>query len=104
MNSQILCDIGDGQNMTENLSTFSAHITNALDILRRVNRESLVVMNELGSGTDPAEGMGIADCHFRGAKKERVPVSCYHPLSGSEAVRENAEESATREWPLTEKR
>lgn len=60
MNSQILCDIGDGQNMTENLSTFSAHITNALDILRRVNRESLVVMDELGSGTDPAEGMGIA--------------------------------------------
>ena len=60
MNSQVLCDIGDGQNMTENLSTFSAHITNALDILRRVNRESLVVMDELGSGTDPAEGMGIA--------------------------------------------
>ena len=51
MNSQVLCDIGDGQNMTENLSTFSAHITNALDILRRVNRESLVVMDELGSGT-----------------------------------------------------
>lgn len=60
MNSQVLCDIGDGQNMTENLSTFSAHITNALDILKRVNRESLVVMDELGSGTDPAEGMGIA--------------------------------------------
>lgn len=60
MNSQVLCDIGDGQNMTENLSTFSAHITNALDILRRVNRDSLVVMDELGSGTDPAEGMGIA--------------------------------------------
>lgn len=46
--------------MTENLSTFSAHIKNALDILRRVNRKSLVVMDELGSGTDPAEGMGIA--------------------------------------------
>lgn len=60
MNSQILCDIGDGQDMQNNLSTFSAHISNVLEILRRVDEESLVVMDELGSGTDPAEGMGIA--------------------------------------------
>lgn len=60
MNSQVLCDIGDGQNITENLSTFSAHITNILDILKRVNKESLVILDELGSGTDPTEGMGIA--------------------------------------------
>lgn len=60
MNSNFLCDIGDGQNMSENLSTFSAHIANVLDILKRVDRDSLVVMDELGSGTDPAEGMGIA--------------------------------------------
>lgn len=60
MNNQILCDIGDGQNITENLSTFSAHITNVLSILRKATRESLVILDELGSGTDPAEGMGIA--------------------------------------------
>ena len=60
MNNLILCDIGDGQNLSENLSTFSAHITNVLDILRKADRESLVVMDELGSGTDPTEGMGIA--------------------------------------------
>ena len=60
MNSQYLCDIGDGQNLAENLSTFSAHITNVLAILGRVNAESLVIMDELGSGTDPTEGMGIA--------------------------------------------
>lgn len=60
LNSNFLCDIGDGQNLSENLSTFSAHIANVLDILGRVNQESLVVMDELGSGTDPAEGMGIA--------------------------------------------
>ncbi|MEW4411131.1 DNA mismatch repair protein MutS [Clostridium sp. AN503] len=60
MNSQILCDIGDGQDLLNNLSTFSAHIKNVLEILKRVTPESLVVMDELGSGTDPAEGMGIA--------------------------------------------
>ena len=69
MNSQVLCDIGDGQNITENLSTFSAHITNILSILKRVNNESLVIMDELGSGTDPAEGMGIAIAILEELKK-----------------------------------
>ncbi len=60
MNNSYLCDIGDGQNIAENLSTFSFHIKNVLEVLSEVNRESLVIMDELGSGTDPAEGMGIA--------------------------------------------
>ena len=69
MNSNFLCDIGDGQNISENLSTFSAHITNVLDILKRVNRDSLVIMDELGSGTDPTEGMGIAIAILQELKK-----------------------------------
>lgn len=60
MNSSYLCDIGDGQNLSENLSTFSAHITNVLEVLREANRDSFIIMDELGSGTDPTEGMGIA--------------------------------------------
>lgn len=60
MSGAYLCDIGDGQNISENLSTFSAHIKNVLNILGEINRESFVIMDELGSGTDPAEGMGIA--------------------------------------------
>ncbi len=60
MNSSYLCDIGDGQNLSENLSTFSAHITNVLDVLSEANKDSFVIMDELGSGTDPTEGMGIA--------------------------------------------
>ena len=69
MNSNFLCDIGDGQNLSENLSTFSAHITNVLDILRKVNSDSLVIMDELGSGTDPTEGMGIAIAILEELKK-----------------------------------
>lgn len=60
MNSSYLCDIGDGQNLSENLSTFSAHITNVLEVLKEANKDSFVIMDELGSGTDPTEGMGIA--------------------------------------------
>ncbi len=60
MNSNYLSDIGDGQNLSENLSTFSAHIKNVLTILSLTDRDSFIIMDELGSGTDPAEGMGIA--------------------------------------------
>jgi DNA mismatch repair protein MutS2 len=60
MNNAILCDIGDGQSITENLSTFSSHISNIINIIAHTNRDSLVLLDELGSGTDPAEGMGIA--------------------------------------------
>lgn len=60
MNSSYFCDIGDGQDLSENLSTFSAHIKNVLEILEKADKDSFIIMDELGSGTDPAEGMGIA--------------------------------------------
>lgn len=60
MNSGYFCDIGDGQNISDNLSTFSSHIKNVLSILKEIDENSFVIMDELGSGTDPQEGMGIA--------------------------------------------
>lgn len=71
MNNRILCDIGDGQNLSQNLSTFSAHITNVLNILRKADEESLVILDELGSGTDPAEGMGIAVAILKELKRSK---------------------------------
>ena len=69
MNSSYLCDIGDGQNLSENLSTFSAHITNVLEVLSAADKDSFVIMDELGSGTDPTEGMGIAIAILEELKK-----------------------------------
>ena len=51
MNSGYFCDIGDGQNISDNLSTFSSHIKNVLNILREIDENSFVIMDELGSGT-----------------------------------------------------
>ena len=52
MNSGYFCDIGDGQNISDNLSTFSSHIKNVLNILKEIDENSFVIMDELGSGTD----------------------------------------------------
>lgn len=57
---RIYVDIGDGQSIEANLSTFSSRLLNIIDILKKTDNQSLVLLDELGSGTDPSEGMALA--------------------------------------------
>lgn len=98
--NEIFCDIGDAQSIEENLSTFSSHIKNIIEITEGATANSLVLIDELGSGTDPDEGQAIAKAvlEYLLHKNSKGIVTTHYSTLKEFAYKESAIENASMQF------
>lgn len=100
--NNVFADIGDEQSIEQNLSSFSAHLKNIQSVLDKVNKGSLVLFDELGSGTDPMEGsaFAMAVIDYLKTKKSKVIVSTHYSEVKAHGFNEEGIETASMEFDV----
>lgn len=102
MFERILVDIGDNQSIEQSLSTFSSHMNKVVEILKLANHSSLILLDELGSGTDPVEGAALAVAVLEDLqrKKSRMLVTTHYQELKVYALEHEGIENASCEFDV----